>query len=434
MTQVSEETLSEKVAPLFLVIANVLGIAIGYAITVVLARSLNETDFERYVGTIATLGLLASLAEAGFGKYGLKIIPVFVANKLGSQLRGYLRFSLFGCLGISVALGIFVIVIEAPLRETVGERVVVLAALFLPAMAGLGVAVDILIAYRLAATATFIARILVPATTLSLVCGVIFIDQISSRTAVICFGLGSLIGFCIALAMCFIKSFPLTRKARVENRFKEWTIQGFSFLAFGFLISWIFKAPLILAHHIPHHANELAMLAPAFETGCLILLLSKSTDKYFQPTMSVIIESGDWTTGVEMRRSRYVLVGLGIAVFLTIVFVFGKRILSLYGEQYVEAYFALCLVAIGSSVWTLFSLAPSFLLFVGARKALLANLITHGILLVLLTVVLFQSHGYRGAAAAYAISICSLALGNFYLANRYLRIARMATPLTNPLG
>jgi O-antigen/teichoic acid export membrane protein len=102
------------------------------------------------------------------------------------------------------------------------------------------------------------------------------------------------------------------------------------------------------------------------------------------------------------------------------VFAFGKRILSLYGEHFSEAYVALCIVAIGSSCWTLFSLAPSLLLFVGERRALLTNLIVHGILLISLTLLLFGNLGHNGAAIAYAISISSLAIFNLLLANRCL--------------
>lgn len=421
MSHVVEQPKVDNTAPLLLVLANLLGIGIGYAITVTLARQFSTREFEQYVGTIATLGLFASLAEAGFGKYGLKVVPLFVANNLRSLLHGYMRFSFLGCLLLSFLLGATLLAIETPLRETGGERTVMIAVLFLPAAACLGVAIDLLIAYQLATTATLIARVLVPTTTLVMLFVLMSMWHVTPRLAVACFGIGSTLGLIIALGFCVFKTIPLIQNSVSESHLSDWCYQGFSFLVFGFLTSWIFKAPLILVHHIPHRVNELALLAPAFESGCLILLISKSTDKYFQPTMSVIIESGDWTAGQTVRRSRYWLVGSGVALYLGLIFVFGKKILGMYGDAFTEAYPALCIIAVGSSCWTLFSLAPSFLMFVGERRKLMFNLLAHGVLLVGLTVLLFLRYGYNGAAMAYAVSISSLALVNVYLADAYIR-------------
>lgn len=421
MSQVAEQRKTGNTAPLLLVLANLLGIGIGYTMTVVLARHFSSSEFEQYVGTIATLGLCATLAEAGFGKYGLKVVPIFVANNIKSLLRGYMRFSFIGCLLLSVLLGAALLAIESTLREAGRERIVLIAVAFLPAAACLGVTVDLLIAYQLATTATMIARVLVPTTTLMMTLFLMNTLHVTPWLAVTCFGIGSLVGLIVALGFCLSTATPLIRNSDADIRLGDWCYQGFSFLVFGFLTSWIFKAPLILAHHLPHRVNELAMLAPAFETGCLILLISKSTDKYFQPAMSVIIESRDWATGQTVRRDRYWLVGCGVILYLAIIVVFGKSILGLYGESFVEAYPALCIIALGSSCWTLFSLAPSFLMFVGEGRSLVLNLLAHGTVLVVLTLLLFNSYGYNGAAMAYAVSISSLALVNLYLANAYIR-------------
>ena len=186
------------------------------------------------------------------------------------------------------------------------------------------------------------------------------------------------------------------------------------------LIAWVFKATLVIAHHTQHTPDELAILAPAFETGCLILLLSKSTDKYFQPTLSVMIASSNWSYGVSLRKQRFLVVGSIVGMFLAVVFFFGEQILGLYGDDFVEAYPAMCLVAFGSSVWTLFSLAPAVLLFTGGQRGLLVNLIIHGGLLAVLTNILFRYAGATGAAIAYAISISSLAFVSYRLAARRL--------------
>ena len=422
-----EKPTETGLVPLVLLLVNVIGIFIGYSISILLARFLTHDGFEQYVGAIATLGVLASLAEGGFGKYGLKVVPRYVANLDRSLLAGYLRFAFIGCVLTSLSLGLVAASIETSMRAGPAEKVILLAIVFLPAMAGVGVAIDLLLAFRMARTATLIARILVPLTTLVLVGLTILLGEISPFLAVLCFAIGSSVGLVISLGVCWYTSRSLIAGATAKLELPQWIRGGLSFFAFGFLTSWIFRATLVLTHHLPHSGDELAMLAPAFETGCLILLLSKSTDKYFQPTMSVILESCDWEYGVTVRRKRYILVGCMVIVFLAVIFLFGSRILGLYGEDFESAYPSLCLVASGASVWTLFSLAPTFLMFAGERKKLLLSFGSHAILMAVLTTILLQRFGATGAAAAFAISITSLAMTNLIFANHQFGKLKSAT-------
>ncbi len=410
--------------PLGLMFANLLGIGIGYATTVVLARNLSHYDFEQYAGTIATLSLVAAFGEAGFGKYALQAVPGFVARGASRLLVGYVRYAVVGCIALSLLLGAALVAIEIPLRSGRAERVALMAIAFLPALAGFGVAVDLLLALRVAALATVIARVVVPMATLGLIVFVLRNLHLTSYSAVLCYCTGSLLGFGLALLCVYWILRTHRAQGAVETQVAEWMKRGLSFLAFGFLISWLIKAPIVLAHHLPHELNELALLVPAFEAGCVVLLLSKSTDKYYQPALSMVIESGNWTYGEQVGRQRYVLLGSGVCVFLLVIFVFGQSILSIYGDDFTSAYPALCVIAVGSSFWTMFSLAPAFLLFIGKHRVLLLNLLGHGALLSLLTAILFPLYGVMGAAIAYALAISSLATINFAVALQIWRSRR----------
>ncbi len=420
MAESTAENESFDFKPTYLIACNVLGIFISYSITIILARNLTHASFEQYIGTVATLGMMASLGEAGFGKYALKIVPLYLANQSIRLLTGYLRFACIGCVLLSVLLGVIAIAIESPLRSGGEQRIIFIAFIFLPVVSASGVAIDILLAFGISTFATTIARIAVPLTTLSLILGLLWITEITSFLAIVCFSAGSLIGLVSAIAAGLRKIGPIVKNSKAENSFSEWTWHGLSYLVFATLITWVFKAPLILLHHLPHQANELAMFAPAFETGCLVLLLAKSTDKYFQPTMSIIIASGDWEYGRKVRRQRYWVVGSGVVAFLMIVFWLGRSILSLYGDDFPAAFPALCVIAIGSSCWTLFSLAPGFLQFAGEYKFLLRNLLVHGLLLAILTMTLFNYYGVNGAACAFAITICLLSLTNLAQVAEYV--------------
>lgn len=418
MTQSKFSAIAKQAEPLFLIVANVLSIGLGNAISIVLARNLSHEQFGNYVGTLATILLLASLAEAGFGKYGLKVIPVYWLSKKMGLVRGYLRFSVVGFVAFSVLLGGLALGIETAILGRVSQRVMLCALIFMPGITGFGVMIDLLLAFGHAITATVIARLIVPVTTLVAICVAMSQVALTPYIALLCFGGGSLVGMLLAtVSIALIVRRPL-EGVRPQFQLASWTSNGIAFLTFGFLISWVFKAPLFLAHHLPHDPNQLAILAPALEIGCWVLLLSKSTDKYFQPTMAILIESGDWAQGAVFRRNRWMVIGGLVVVFLVVMVTSGRYILSLYGEDFVAAYPSLLVIALGSSVWTLFSLAPSYMLFVGERSQLLKNMCVHAVVLVVSTVVLFPMLGAIGAAIAFATSIVSLTMVNLRLANQ----------------
>ena len=113
---------------------------------------------------------------------------------------------------------------------------------------------------------------------------------------------------------------------------------------------------------LPIAEIQVAYFAAALESGGLILLLSKSTDKLFQPEMSAIIQQKAWGAGARLRRRRYLMVGGCCAAFMATMIIFGRAVLRLYGDEFQNGYPALCFVAFGCCMWTLFSLAPAFLL------------------------------------------------------------------------
>ncbi len=302
MPERDKTLVNATLAPVLMVVANVAAIAIGYAITVVLARHLSHAEFAQYVGTMATVGLLSSLAEAGFGKYALKILPVYQVQHAMALLRGYVYFALVGCVGVSVLLGALALAFEIRMQSGQAQSVFVVAIFFLPAMAVFGVAVDMLLSLRMVASATLFVRVLVPLTTLGFIGWGLQTNRLDASGAVICFGMGSLGGAGLAMLLCIFMIRSQTRGVGLQLAVNDWTWNSLSFLAVGFLIAWLFKAPLVLVHHLPHQALQLALLAPAFETGCLVILLSKSTDKFFQPMMSLIIESKDWTQAARLRK------------------------------------------------------------------------------------------------------------------------------------
>ena len=93
--------------------------------------------------------------------------------------------------------------------------------------------------------------------------------------------------------------------------------------------------------------------------------------------------------------------------------IFGRPILGLFGKDFVAGYPALVLIAVGTGIGVMFSMAPLCLQFVGQNRLVLGITMAAGLLNIGLLFPLASRWGATGAAAAYAIS-----LGVMFLAFR----------------
>jgi O-antigen/teichoic acid export membrane protein len=394
---------------LLLVVLSVLGVGVGYAASVTAARILGPAAFENYAVAIAALGLLATLAEAGVGKYALKVMPGFTAAEQWSLASGYWRYSLRATLVISIVLAAGVVLWEGVDNNELGSYPLGIAAFFLPAAALAGVGVDFVMANRAAVAGTLIARLVVPATTLMLLIAAgTWLNDVSGGIAVICFGMGSFVGVVLCGFAFRRTSPPQIFSATPESDHGEWLRECGYFMGISFLMSWILRISIVILELLPVPESEVGYFAAALETGCLILLLSKSTDKLFQPEMSVIVQNSDRKAGIRLRNRRYAFVGSGCAVFMSIMIFRGRDILGLYGAEFRAGYASLCFVSAGTCTWTMFSLAPVYLRFAGRSAVVISTTVVGAVMMAVLTTLLGIRYGATGAGIAFCIVLCTV--------------------------
>ena len=77
-----------------LVILSFISLAISYATSILVARSLGPVGFESYAVAIATLTLLSTLSESGVGKLAIQMLPVYQASGKWQLTAGFWRFSI----------------------------------------------------------------------------------------------------------------------------------------------------------------------------------------------------------------------------------------------------------------------------------------------------------------------------------------------------
>ncbi len=424
---------AEPRVAVILVVLTFIGVAFGYATSIVVARVLGPIGFEQYAVAIATLGVLSSVAEMGVGKNALKVLPGFEVSGQMSMASGYWRYSVVTLLVMSSTIAVAVIGWSLLHRGLPSGRPLAIAMLYLPFAAVSGAGIDFVMANRIAIGGAVIARIIVPGTTLLLLAIAWAVGlNVSISMMVAIYGSGCMIGSILALIVFWRSSPPEYFTAPPAYEVKGWLRQCIYFAVFALLSAALFRVSILVLETLPIDAVEVALMAAALDTGCLILLLAKSTDKLFQPQMSIVLVESDWEAGLKIRTKRFSIIGTACAMFLAVIWLFGKRILGLYGEEFEAAYPALVFVSMGASAWTLFSLSPIFLHFRGLSVYVLIVTAIAIVMLVALTAWFGVEYGAKGAGLAFGVVLLVTILVFRIRAGGELRRLEAMSPGTEP--
>lgn len=422
VSNVAQIRADDSSAALLLVFLSIMGVAVGYSASIVIARLLGPDAFQDYVVAVAELGLFCAIAEFGVGKLSLKTMPGYVASGEWALASGYWRFSLATTGLASLLLMGCVLIWESQYNAMPWDDPLGIAILFLPAAAVCGIGIDLVMANRAAFTGMLIARVLLPATTLAIIVAVNhWAADFTVSVAIVCYGAGSVAGAIYCLVAFVWSAQPKVLLTRPQQRKSEWLPQCMYFALYSFLASWTIKISLVVLNQLPVSEIQVAHFAAALETGCLILLLAKSTDKFFEPQMSIVIATRDFESGFRLRDSRYRLVWSGCGLFLLVMLLFGKQILSIYGDGYADGHHALCLISVGTCLLTMFSLAPAYLRFVDRARFVNAVMIVAAVSMAVLTAAMGYFFGATGAAAAFCIVSATVSLTYLQAANRHIK-------------
>ncbi|TWU45619.1 hypothetical protein Q31b_07950 [Novipirellula aureliae] len=419
--------------PLILISINVIGVLLGYGATMIVANSLAPVAFEHYITAVATLSLLSSLGETGFGKYALRIIPAYRGEGKAYHVRLYVALSVFSVIIFSALIAAVGYPIAIRLLDSPHPLTLRLAFLGMPLIALAAVAIDMWFAFLHPLFGVVLARIVMPATTFGLLITCIYQDLLSPMGAVGCYLSGS-VAVLVVSALAIWQSNVLNQastepKSHVEKKsiarffvqWWSWIKISSSYLQYYLLIIVIWRSPLVIASYLPHAAGDVAHLAPAFELGCLVSLIGKATDKYYQPILAEHLQRCRWRHVRVLMARRGRIVWAVVLVYLLTIFLGGPAILNLYGERYTVGYGWMLIIGIGSSAWTVCSFTSSCLLYTGKNQIFVTLAGLHILATFTFMAWLFPAYGPLGAAIAFTIPLLSLSASVVAFSMRRLR-------------
>lgn len=405
-----------------LLLFSISSFVLSYTTAIIFARALGAVGYDDYAVAVSFAVILSTLAEMGAGKFALRVMPVYVDRGEWSAAKGYLRFSIGLILVVSLLLAAVGAAWEFIEDSEFGDYATGIVLLFLPAMAWVGAGSEFVMANRAAIRSAFVTRLLVPGSTLVFaIAWLVSPYDLSPAGGVLCYGAGWLIG--LGAVYVFLKQTtrPEVFDAEADRRAWEWLARLRPFLFFALLVSVLAKSGVVVLEFVAPTEATVAIYSAAAETGAFIYIVAKSTDKLYLPTASMMIERLDVPALLRGRRGRWLWLGSVCVGFLLVVFVVGRQILGLFGPEFVDGYPALCIIAVATCVWTMASLAPSFLKYVNRQRFVVVATTVAVLAHIGLCFPLGYYYGATGAAISYAIPVIALYVTMAIVANQELQ-------------
>ena len=331
--------------------------ALLYVTSILLARTLSVPDFDDYNVAVSSVLVLTSLATLGLEKYALRCLPAWQNHQDWARSKGFVLFARKLILFTSVVLVIlFCLTLELTLslRGKPYHLAIVIVALFLPATAMFQFILEVAAAYggQVKGVATY--RLLFPALLFALNAAVWILLAASGVSAAFCYGAA----WILAIAVLYVTTQSyvpvLVRQAKPTSEPGLWMRGALPMAAGSLVLTMLAQTGVIILEL--NHPDEavVSAYAVAFQTGTFVVILATATNRLYAPRISALLDRGDLQALRAMARYRLLVIGPLTLFYLFVILAFGRSILSLFGPQYSMEYPALCLIALGASISTIF--------------------------------------------------------------------------------
>ncbi len=407
----------------------VAGQSVAYLLTIVLARQLGAEGFEAYAVASAAFTLMVMYAPRGIEKYALRLLPALIERGDWGHAGGFLRFGLRRVLGTSLLLGsvVFLWVHYFSNYPTATRLAISVSCLSLPTGALVHYYIEVLSANGRDILATAVFRVVVPAITLMLVGLFLYLPiGVNGAVAVGCWGIAWTMALAVVLIQVRSSTLPQVWSAKPIEARPAWRREARPFLIFRISLALLAQVGVIALDRLHPSATAVGAYVAAVSTVNMAVVIATSTNRFYARRLSILLEQQNYAGVLELRRERLQWLLPVMAVFLATVFYFGREILGFFRPEFVdEGLTALYLLTIVTTITVLFSLAPTYLKYMGHNRIMQRTVMSAAAIQVILLVLLVPYFAATGAAIAYTVSMCGMYLVFTLTAHRELVTLRL---------
>lgn len=391
--------------------------AAGYGLTcllnIVAARILPASEYGAFSAAIAIVAIICTVATLGLEKCALRILPEYLSLAKQDKTRGYIIFGVVICVlfGALCAVGAFVLYDTTRVHD---ENLAALSQMlwFVPAITLFMFALEVSTSLGSWMASTLIYRLLVPAgATAAIAILALFESKPSLSATIDWYGTTWIISLVVLVVIIMRRLPAAVRRSTSLFEPRDWLTQSVGYLGFSLIMTLFTQGAVVMLEVVKGDRVGVGMMSSALQVAGFVIIAQTATMRIYAPQLARLVANQDIAGERALMRSRGRFMIAVCVVFLAVIALFGRELLSLFGPSYSAAYPALLCLSIGNCSNTILGFAPAILQYHGSHKLTL-TIAGVGTAVALIAMSICAKEGtYLDVSYAYAASLIAMYIG-----------------------
>lgn len=389
------------------------GVLLIFAAHVVLARSMEKSEYGIFSYAYNLILILAIVSQCGYQFSSVRFIPEYKSEP--KLLSGYILSAFKTCVLAGTLVSVLALIVGYILPS---DSELLKASLTFPLIILILVAVNSFAQQGLRALkeiffSQFFEQLILPVLLL-IISGTFFLrgSKLSSDSTL------WILGFCYmvitaATVLLFLKKSKFSTNADLSQTSHWWKV-SLPLGMWGLLAVLINRADLfVLGIYVK--PESLASYSIASRIAGLLVFVPAALNSIGEPTVSTLyFEKKHRELSALMGKILAASMGLGVLLFIFLS-LFSERILSAFGKTYAGNSNTLLILGFSQLINLSNSILVSILVVSGGQKKLMTSMLITMVALIVLLLVLIPRYGEMGAAFSVLVATCLFDLQLLYL-------------------
>ena len=383
---------------------------LGYAVSVLLSRSLGIAEFGRYSIALGWALVLTIPTRAGFDNSILRFGSVYQEMSDHGQLKGILGVGVATVVAAWGFVTIFGVAagrqLGVPWSQLLGALTLVLPLCLLAVFSSL------LRVTRNTLASLGFEQVLRPAMVLALVAGCLLLRAPLDAASAIWWTTGGALLALIAQSVSVLKAIRFMRMANPSvAAWREWIAFSVPMLLVAIIQELLNQIDVILLGHFGT-VTEAAQFAAAWRVAALVAFALNGLAFFGGPLIATAFHRGD-DAALQRIASQVARVGFAFAIVASVgLIVIGPWLLSMFGRDFAPAYPVLLVLLVGGLANAFTGLCAYLMTLTGHHWPAILMFIAALLITVVLDIILIPRLGAVGAgiASSTALTTWNLAM------------------------
>jgi len=381
---------------------------LSYIASVLISRLFGVQQYSDYAVATAVLTISSSIALLGFDKATLQYLPRYFSSQRFDLAAHYIRSTFWMILlfSISLAISISLIIILFEIKR--GEsmhHIILLALLLVPIVTCVDYLNKILITKKQLLNSLIVFRIQQPFLLMIFVLGCYFFNIRSSTSLIACLAVAWIAILCFYLYW-LRNDIPAFAKAKRSSVcWRAWLPRALPFWVCGIVLVTIQNMGVLILEILDVNAREVGIYAAVTQTCHFLIMVHTAVNIVALPRFSEVFSYRNKTQLQNNLNDYLRVIFYFCLLFLVMVAIGGKTMLSFFGPEFVKGYSTLCVLTVGSVINVYCGLSTSLLQIAGLRRIVLRNAVLLFSITMALMFILVPYYGMSGAAWAFSIGM-----------------------------